>query len=423
MKAATYTAQFGTGSSEFYTSALKWPAPHGPMLPADWWRILRANPDVDPALRIAAEKQPTVLLLLTAERKETLQALVTDHLTAGTISELQQPHSSKAFDAMTDLAMLGEHLRTHHEGYHRDGQPLACDFRLYSVWVGQGLADGVGYQISLKAHPTGPEQKRRVLKYIAWLDLEQPFTEAVRELQQILCRRLLEPAWLADEYLLFSNEEQREAWQERILIHFSETTGRIGFPGAPFEPGDFSDWLTTGCHTLRDCEIEYSLPAEAAYAFSEDEIVWLARQNLVASTTGVPDSQPNIFISYASADFARADATRQYLENKGWRCWIAPRDIDTGGLPYTEAIPQAIQQVSAVVVLLSPSANLSVHIPRELDLALERKLPVVLLRLFDILPAGQLEYLLRTCQWLDVFKQGHDQAMSELDGRLRSLGV
>ena len=423
MNATTYTARFGTSSSEFYAVALKWPAPPGPMLPDDWWRILSDNPEVDVALRISAEKQPTVLLLLTAEKKEILQTLSGIHLKTATIPELQQPLSATEFDALTDLAMLHEHLRIHHEGYHRDGQPLACDFRLYSVWVGQGLADGVGYQVSLRAHPTGPEQKRRVLKYLAWLDREQPFTDAVRELQQILCHRLLEPTWLADEYLLFSNEKQREAWQERIYTHFSETTGRIGFPEAPLEVGDFSDWLVTGCHTLRDNELEYSLPVEAAYAFAADEIAWLARQNWVASATGEPSTQPEVFISYASADFAQADATRQYLENGGRRCWIAPRDINTSGLPYTEAIPQAIQQVRAVVVLLSPSANLSVHIPRELDLALERKLPVVPLRLEDILPAGQLEYLLRTCQWLNAFERDHDAAMSELDGRLRSLGV
>jgi hypothetical protein len=111
------------------------------------------------------------------------------------------------------------------------------------------------------------------------------------------------------------------------------------------------------------------------------------------------------------------------LERAGWQCWIAPRDITTTGLPYTEAIPRAIQQARAVIVLLSPSANLSVHIPRELDLALARRLPVVPLRLVDLLPTGQLEYLLRTCQWLDVFGRDCGDAMTELDCRLRSLGL
>src|SRR5215475_14596636 len=98
-----------------------------------------------------------------------------------------------------------------------------------------------------------------------------------------------------------------------------------------------------------------------------------------------------------------------------------PRDVNTTGQPYTEAIPRAIQQVRAIVVLVSASANLSVHIPRELDLGLARKLPVVPLRVADVLPAGQLNYLLRTCQWLDLFGRDQGDAMRELSERLRAL--
>ncbi len=423
MEPEIYIAQFADSSSEFYTMAFKWQAPNGPILPDAWWKILRANPDVDVAMRFTAKKQPTILLLLTAGQKETLQSVAADTVASRKIAGLERPSSVSSFDALTNLSMLPEHLRTCYEGYHRDGLALACDFRLYSAWFGHGLTEGAGYQITLRTHPTVPEQKRRVLKYLAWLELEQPFTEAVRELQGILCNRLLENTWLADEYLLFSSKEHREVWQNRIRTHFAETTGRIGFPEAPIEAGDFSDWLLTGCHTLRDSEIELSLPEEGALAFSEDEVVWIGRQCLAAPPTVAADVRPKIFFSYASADFAQADATRQYLENKGWRCWIAPRDINRTGLPYTEAIPQAMQQVSAIVVLLSQSANVSVHIPREVDLALERKLPIIPLRLVDILPAGQLEYLLRTCQWLDMFQQSHDSAMKELERRLSSLGI
>lgn len=423
MTATIYMARFGTPSAEFYTAALAWPAPSGPMLPANGWHILRSKTDMDISLRITGGKEPIVSLLLTADRKASLEALVNSFHETATITGLKQAHSAMEFDAMTDIAMSPRHLRTDYEGYHRDDQPLGCDFRLYSFWAGKGIADEVGYQITLRAHPTGREQERCVRKYLAWLDLEQPFTPAVRELQQILARRLLAPSWLADEYLLFPNAEIRGTWEKQIRTHFLETTGRIGFPEPPIAVGDFSDWLITGCHTVRDGEIPSSLPVEAACAFSEDEVLWLAQQNLSMSTPSTQDAHPVVFISYASADFAHADATRQYLENGGRRCWMAPRDINTGGLPYTEAIPRAIQQARAVVVLLSPTANFSVHIPRELDLALAQKLPIVPLRLKNLLPAGQLEYLLRTCQWLDVFERDHDEAMSELSRRLNSLGI
>ena len=402
---------------------MSWPAPSGPLLPSAWWRVLRNAGGLDVGLRLTGGATPHVLLLLTANREETITALFDTLAAAATVTELKKPANAAEFDALTGDAISHEHMRVHHEGYHRGDQPLGCDFHLYAAWAGQGLPEGVAYQITLRSVRPGQEQERRVRKYLAWLDLEQPFTPTVRAMQEILSRRLLTPGWLGDEYLIFSNATLRDVWQERIRSQFSETTGRIGFREAPIESGDFSEWLTIGSHTARDCAEPLTLPVQAACTFTDDEIAWLSQQSLAPPAPGSENTTPDVFISYASGDFAHADAARQHLENAGWRCWIAPRDINNTGLPYTEAIPRAIRQVRAVVVLLSPSANLSVHIPRELDLALGRKLPVVPLRLINLLPSGQLDYLLRTCQWLDLFDRNHDDAMSELAVRLRGMGL
>ncbi len=403
--------------------ALSWPAPLGPLMPPAWWQTLRSSTKLDIALRLTLGSDPKVLLLLTANHAETLKEIYNTLITTTMVAGLKQPDSALEFDVLTSVQVPYEHLRVHHEGYHHENQILGCDFRLYSTWLGQRLPEGVAYQVVFRSHQPGLELERRVRKYLAWLELEQPFTPSVREMQQILSRRILSPGWLTDEYLLFSNTSLREAWQERICLHFSETTGRIGFLEAPLESGDFSDLITIGCHSMRDSEVPSALPVQAAATFSDDEVAWLTRQYLAFNTSNTVNLAPDIFISYASGDFPFADATRQQLENQGWRCWIAPRDINTTGLPYTEAIPRAIQQAKAVVMLLSPSANLSVHIPRELDLALAQHLPVVPLRLVELLPAGQLEYLLRTCQWLDVFGRDFGNAMGELVYRLRSLGL
>ena len=37
-----------------------------------------------------------------------------------------------------------------------------------------------------------------------------------------------------------------------------------------------------------------------------------------------------VFISYSSKDKTVADAACSVLENKGIRCWVAPRDIVAG---------------------------------------------------------------------------------------------
>lgn len=416
----SYQAKFAAESGTFHSTALAWDGDGSRCVPAAWWPTLRSAPAVDAALRLPGGKPSRTLLLLTAEHPATLES-VTDRLMEVQVpGKLQRAENSEQYDALSDPPLPEAHLRVRHDGYHRDGHALGCDFRLYGAWSGGGQQDGVDYQVCLRSNPPTPEQERQVRKYLAWLELEQPFSPPVRELQGILSRRLLEPSWLADEYLLFDSAERCATWEERIHGQFADTTGRIGFPVPPIECGDYSEWLISGSHSTRDEPLATAAPVLGAHAFSEGEIAWLFAQRPGADEA-IQAGEPEVFISYASADFAEADAVRQHLENGGRRCWIAPRDINSGGLPYTEAIPQAIRQVRTVIVLLSPSANLSVHIPRELDLALASHHPIIPLRLEAIEPGGQLEYLLRTCQWLNLFDRSRPDAMGELDQRLREL--
>jgi hypothetical protein len=282
------------------------------------------------------------------------------------------------------------------------------------------------YQVNLRAHQPDSEIERRALKQLAWLELEKPFSAPVRAMQKMLIQRLRQSGWLADEYLVADDCPDLEAWLAKIREHFSQTTGRIGFPEAPVETGDFTEWLATGCHTERHAEGERSLPSRAASVFSKEELDWMLSADLVLDVTPSPApaaraANPDVFISYASSDFAHAASICHYLEGNGVTCWIAPRDIERGALPYPEAIQQGLLQVRAVVVMLSETANLSVHIPRELDIALERKLVIVPIRLEKVLPAGQLNYLLRTCQWLNAYERNRDDVMRELIARLQDL--
>ena len=423
MSSASYLARFRSVTGEFFTGTLAWPAPSGPLLPPPWWQSLRSPAGVDLALRLTGGEKPFVLLLLTAELAQPLEELLASLRGADKPAGLKTPTNSAEFDGLAAARLTEKHLRVHHGGYHWENHPLGCDFRFYPTWSGQGLPEGVSYQTALRFHNPDVEQERRVRKYLAWLDLEEPFTPSVRAVQSLLCRRLLSAGWLTDEYLLFADATLQKRWENDLRAHFAQTTGRIGFREAPIEAGDFSDWLMTGCHTARDSGIPRELPIQAASTFSEEEVGWLVMQSVAWRATAPAGTGPDIFISYASRDFRHAEAVRQYLESMGWRCWIAPRDINMTGLSYTEAIPRALQQVRAVVVLLSPSANLSVHIPRELDLALERKLPLLPLRLVELEPAGQLAYFLRTCQWLDLFGRDQKEAMGELSRRLHSLGL
>jgi hypothetical protein len=418
-----YLAQFADEKETFATAALQWSAPADGALPAAWRRHLLAVRGVDCAIRLSFAPNPRVTLLLSAatDSETKLRELLEKLFAESAPPDLVVPRQASEFDLLTAAPL--PHIHADHGGYHHAGKPLACDFRLYRM-LSNNPPPGSHYQVGLRAYATTAETERRVLKQLAYLELERPFTEPVRKMQSILLQRLRQPGFLSDEFLFASDSEALEAWTARTSEHFEQTTGRIGFRDMPLTKGDFGDWITTGRLTLDDGGSPVDTATLSAAMMSADEATWLAGFDLTRADAHAATSHgrgADVFISYASPDFAHATAACRDLEEHGIVCWIAPRDIDRDILPYTEAITHAIAQVRAVLVLVSETANLSVHIPRELDLALERKLPIVPMRLADVRPARQLNYLLRTCQWLNAYGRDTSSSLEELRQRLRSV--
>lgn len=109
----------------------------------------------------------------------------------------------------------------------------------------------------------------------------------------------------------------------------------------------------------------------------------------------------DIFISHAHADKAVADLVCATLEQRGVRCWMAPRDIRPGA-DWGSAIVGAIRESRAMVLVFSDAANASRHIPRELERAIDLEIPIVPFRIDNVLPRGSLEYNLALVHWLDA---------------------
>ncbi len=388
------------------------------------------HPDVDVALRISrGPAGSSQLILLTAVEPATaaLQTCCRVLLEALGPEGAVMPTSAAEFDARVGFDAAWQ-ARVNHAGYRHRGEVLACDFKLHAGLAGDAGA-GAGamlYQVNLRRHEPTPESERRARKALAWLDLEQPFTDPVRQMQRLLIERLRRPGWLGDEFLAIDRADALSRRIESLEEHFRQTTGRVGFQSLPVECGDFDEALNTGLTRTRLLGETSPPVVEGAEWFADDELDWLhsgavlALARTVAATPGADEGR-RVFVSYASGDYGHAAAVCKFLEDGGLPCWIAPRDINRDILPYTEAIERGIGQARAVVMLLSATANLSVHIPRELDLALERRLPIVPVRLEDVQPSGQLNYLLRTCQWLSAFDRSLPQACTELLRRLESL--
>ncbi|HUA88928.1 MAG TPA: TIR domain-containing protein, partial [Steroidobacteraceae bacterium] len=131
------------------------------------------------------------------------------------------------------------------------------------------------------------------------------------------------------------------------------------------------------------------------------------------AAAGEPRADAAAFISYASADRATADALTAYLEGRGIRCWMAPRDVPPGAL-YADAIVRAINEARALVLLLSHPSTQSRHVGKELERASSKRKRIIAVRLDAAPLPPAFEYFLSESQWADVPAEGRERAFARL---------
>jgi TolB-like protein/thioredoxin-like negative regulator of GroEL len=124
------------------------------------------------------------------------------------------------------------------------------------------------------------------------------------------------------------------------------------------------------------------------------------------------------FVSYAAADKATADTLTAWLEQRGIRCWIAPRDVPAGAI-YADAIVRAINEAPALVLLLSRSATGSSHVGKELERASSKSKQIIAVRLDEAPLTPAFEYFLSESQWVDVPADGREIAFARVAESLR----
>ena len=123
----------------------------------------------------------------------------------------------------------------------------------------------------------------------------------------------------------------------------------------------------------------------------------------------------DVFISYSSGDKPTADAVCAGLEQRGIRCWIAPRDILPSQV-WSEAIMDAITASRLAVVIVSAHSNTSQQVIREVERAVSQGKPILPFRIENVELSKSLEYFLSTPHWLDAITpplERHIRKMSE----------
>ena len=128
----------------------------------------------------------------------------------------------------------------------------------------------------------------------------------------------------------------------------------------------------------------------------------------------------DVYISYSHVDKAAADAACATLERAGIRCWIAPRDI-TPGDEWSAAIIKAIDQCRAMVLIFSQNANNSRQIRREVERAITVGIPLVPVRIEDVVPTESLAYFMGTVHWLDAMTPPFENHLVKLADSFKAL--
>ena len=124
----------------------------------------------------------------------------------------------------------------------------------------------------------------------------------------------------------------------------------------------------------------------------------------------------DVFISYASQDARMASTICTAIENRGFKCWIATRDIMPGE-NFQSSIVRAIRSAKVLLLVFTANSNRSDEMTKELALASQQKLMVVPLRVENVAPSDAFAYEFATRQWIDLFADW-EQAMNNLCSRL-----
>jgi formylglycine-generating enzyme required for sulfatase activity len=128
----------------------------------------------------------------------------------------------------------------------------------------------------------------------------------------------------------------------------------------------------------------------------------------------------DVFISYSTKNATVADAVCAGLERRGIRCWIAPRDIEPGQ-DWPSAIIEAIDACKVFVIIVSSASNLSDDVLRELQNAASNGVPIIPLRIEDIVLTPRMRYFLGTPQWLDALTEPLEQHVGRLGDTVGGL--
>jgi hypothetical protein len=118
------------------------------------------------------------------------------------------------------------------------------------------------------------------------------------------------------------------------------------------------------------------------------------------------------FLSHAKTDEKKAREIAAALEERGFKCWIAPRDVRPGH-GYGDEILRGIEKSRAFILVLSKASNGSAFVAREVERAVSKGKAVYAIRVENVQPSPSLELFISGTQRIDAWS---GRLSSHIDG-------
>lgn len=129
-----------------------------------------------------------------------------------------------------------------------------------------------------------------------------------------------------------------------------------------------------------------------------------------------------VFISYSTKNQEIANKINSTLKNSGFKTWFAQESV-LAGQSYAKDIVNAIRSSSCLLLLYSTDSDSSVHVQKELDLALKYQKKIYPLRVENIEPKEAMEYFLSGSQYIDIFNDFNLEFNKFIEYLKEELGI
>lgn len=419
-----YTACFSDNKGrDFFVACVQMLVSEGNKSKELYQNLVFCSNDIDVSLRYDANH---VTFLLLSYNSESIKALLAK------LSALDIAFVNNA-DDFDNRVFIDKNISisTDYHDFTYQGSLIGTNFRLFHYWLSHQNRKKLIYQITLHkpALKTAKELNRNAKKYAYYLQIESDLPSNVLVQQVSLLDRLNSEGWIANEIVFSDDESLLRDFKRNIDDTFTHTSLGERYQEAPLSMNKDTETLLLGYSPLRD-KIKHNNKGDssvilASYFFLQEELEFLsAKVNAIQSKPSVArfseenDKKDKVFISYTANDFIIASKFRTLLETAGYQCWMAPDDINVTNLAYPSAILQGLDESSSLVVVFSDLTNFSTHVAKEVDLAISRKLLIMPLRIENVQPKNDLQYLLSLCQWIDKFDKTDEETLNEIITRL-----